>query len=689
MLGVQPLIGRVFLPETEEPGKDREVVLTHVLWQRRFAGDPSVIGRTIALDGQSYTVIGVMPPGFRFAPFWATKAEIYAPLSGALQSPSRTHQHLRVFARLKPGVSLEQARAEMATITARLEKEFPGTNREIVVASLKEVVVGDIRPAMLVLLAAVGFVLLIACANVAHMLLARAAARQKEVAIRTTLGAARSRMIRQFLTESLLLAFLGGGAGLLLAAWGVRALVALGPENIPRIESIGLDARVLVFLLGVSLLSGVAFGLVPALQASSASLSSALNESARGSTEGIRGNRLRSLLLASEFALALMLLIAAGLMIRSFLALQSIDPGLDPRNVLSLVVSVTGSAESEPQRRAAFYQELLARLRALPGVVSAGAINHLPLAGDIWNRSFFVEGRPRPRPGEGASATYRVVLPGYFRAMGIPILRGRDIAESDDRSAPGAVVVNEWLAKKWWPNEDAVGKRLTLDDPEGSWLTVVGIVKDVVRNDWAEPPGEEIYLPYLQNRRYLEDPGSLVSYMTLVVRAQGDPVALAPSIRSLVRSFDRNLPVSDVQTMEHVVAESNAQPRLYLVLLGSFAGVALVLAAVGIYGVISYSVSRRTHEIGIRMALGATRGGVLRLIVRQGMALALAGCGAGLLGALGLTHLLSGLLYGVRPTDPTTFLAVPLVLGLVALAASYLPARRVTRIEPMTALRHD
>ncbi len=689
MLGVQPLLGRMFLPDTVEPGKDREVVLTHRLWQRRFAGDPSVVGRTLTLDGQSYTVIGVMPRSFRFTPFWATKAELYAPLSEPLQSPSRTHQHLRAFARLKPGVSLGQARAEIATITARLEKEFPGTNRNVNVVPLKEVVVGDIRPALLVLLGAVGFVLLIACANVAHMLLARAAARQKEVAIRTTLGAGRSRIIRQFLTESLLLAFLGGGAGLLLAAWGVRALVALGPENIPRVESIGLDSRVLVFLLFVSIVSGVAFGLVPALQASSANLADSLKESARGSTGGIRGNRLRSLLLASEFALALMLLIGAGLMIRSFIALQSVDPGFDPKNVLSLIVSVTGSAEAEPNRRAAFYEELLNRVRGLPGVVSAGAINHLPLAGDTWNRTFFVEGRPRPRPGEGTSAVYRVVLPGYFHAMGIPVLRGRDIAESDDRSAPGAVVVNEWLAKKWWPNEDAVGKRITLDDKDWPWLTVVGVVKNAVRSDWAAPPSEEIYLPYLQNRQYLESPGSHVAYMTLVVRANGDPAALAPSVRSLVWSFNRDLPVSEVQTMEQVVAESTAQPRLYLILLGAFASVALILAAVGIYGVISYSVSRRTHEIGIRMALGATRGKVVRLVVGQGMALALAGAGVGLVGALGLTRLMSGLLYGVRPTDTVTFLAVPLVLGGVAFAASYIPARRVARTDPMAALRSE
>lgn len=687
MLGVQPMLGRLFLPEEEEPGKEGAVVLTHGLWQRRFGGDTNVLGRTVTLDGQAFTVVGVMPQGFRFAPFWATKAELFAPISYARQSTSRDGQHMRVFARLKRGVSLAQARADMAAITARLEKEFPGTNRDVVVLPLAERVVGDIRPALFVLLGAVGFVLLIACANVAHMLLARAAARQKEVAVRATLGAGRSRIIRQFLTESLLLASLGGGAGLALAVWGTRLLVALAPGRLPRVEGIGLDGRVLVYLAAVSLLTGVAFGLAPALQMSSAGLSDALKESSRGSTDGVRGRRLRGLLLSSEFALALMLLIGAGLMIRSFVGLQAVDPGFEPKNVLSMVVSVTGSAEAAPHRRAVFYPQLLEAVRQLPGVVAASGINHLPLAGDIWGWPFHVEGQAKSLPGQAPSAAYRIVMPGYFRAMGIPILRGRDVAESDTLNSPLVVVVNECLARKRWPGQDALGKRITLDDKD--WITVVGVTKNAVRSDWAAAPDDEIYLPALQNSGFLDDPGPHISYITLVVRTSGDPAALAPAVRRLVRSFDRDLPVSEVQTMEEVVAESNSGPRLYLILLGAFAAVALVLAAVGIYGVISYSVSRRTHEIGIRMALGATRGEVVRLVVSQGMVQALAGAGVGLLGALGLTRLMSDLLYGVRPTDAVTFLAVPLVLGAVAAAASYIPARRVARIDPMAALRSE
>jgi putative ABC transport system permease protein len=691
MLGIRPLTGRVFLPEEEEPGKEHEVVLSHRLWQRRYAGDPKVVGQSLLLNGEPYTVVGVMPPGFDFPPFWATGTELWVPNVLAPRAANRGGQSLRVFGRLKRGVTLDFARAEMAAITARLEKQFPGSNREVTVNSLTDTVVGDVRPALLVLLAAVAFVLLIACANVAHMLLARAASRQREVAVRAALGASRSRMIRQFLTESLVLALFGGAGGVLLALWGTKLLVSLGPAHLPRLETVALDARVLAFTLGISLLTGIAFGLAPAFKASRRDLTESLREGERGATEGSQRSRLRNVLIASEFALALVLLIGAGLMLRSFAALEAIDPGFDPRRVLTLMVSVAGTREAEPPLRAGFYRQALERIRALPGVASESAINHLPLAGDIWGWSFTIEGRPIPAPGESPGAAYRVTLPGYFKAMGIPILAGRDIAESDDLRSPGAIDVNEWLAKRYWPGENPLGKRITFDDQDKNpyWLTVVGVVKNTVRSDWAAAEEGEVYLSYLQHHKYLEDRGSHYSYLTFVVRAKVEPAALAASVRRVLASLDKSVTVSQVQTMEQVVTQATARPRFYLLLLAAFASIALVLAAVGIYGVISYSVSRRTHEIGLRMALGAGERDVLRLVVRQGMRVALAGAAAGLLGALLLTRLMSTLLYGVRSTDPATFLAVTLVLTGVAVVASYIPARRAARIDPLVALRHE
>jgi putative ABC transport system permease protein len=689
MLGVQPLLGRVFSPEEQERGKDHEVVLSYQLWQSNFAGEPGVIGRPMRLDGETYAIIGVMPRGFKFAPFWATKAGLWAPLVLGDKVTNRRQNSLRVFARLKPGVTLQSAGAEMATITSRLDQEYPGTNRNVTVLSLKEKVVGNVRPSLLLLLGAVGFVLLIACANVAHMLLARNAARQREIAVRSALGAKRSRVTRQFLTESLLLAFMGGGAGLLLALWGIRVLVALSPENIPRVETVGLDGQVLLFALAVSVLTGVIFGLAPALQASTLNLNDSLKEGERGSSEGVRRNRLRSLLVASEFGLAMVLLVGAGLMIRSFLALQTVDPGFNPHNLLSMVVSVTGSKEAGATQRPIFYQQVLQQIQRIPGVQSASAINHLPLAGDVWSFPFYVEGRPLPRPGESPTATYGVILPSYFRTMNIPILRGRDITQDDNLHSPGVIVINDWLARRYWPGEDPICKRITLDDPRNnpSWLSVIGVVKNTVRSEWTELPGEEIFLPYMQNRQYLEDPSSHFAYLTLVVRTTGDPAALVPAIRGEVRSLDKNVPISEVQTMDQVVAESTAEPRFYLLLLGAFAAVALILAAVGIYGVMSYSVSRRTHEIGIRMALGAQTSDVVKLVVGHGITLAFVGVGAGVLGALTLTRMMSGLLYGVRASDPATFVAVGLALSAVAVAASYIPARRAPKVDPMVALR--
>src|SRR6185369_4332321 len=518
-LGVQPLLGRLFVEGEDRVGAEHEVILSYKLWQRRFSSDPKIVGKTVLLDGNSYAIVGVMPRGFRFSPFWATRAEMWAPNAFGDRVYSRGNNSLRIFARLKDGVSLEQARAEIAGVTARLEHQFPGTNREVVVTPLKEKVVGKIETPLLVLLGAVGFVLLIACANVAHMLLAQAAARQKEIAVRTALGARRFRMVRQFLTENLLLASLGGGVGLLLAFWGTRALVALSPANIPRLESVAIDGRVASFLLAVTGLTSVAFGLVPALQASAVNLSDTLKEGGRGASDGIRRNRLRSFLVASEFTLALILLIGAGLMIRSFLALRAVDPGFNPHNVLSMVVSGAGSKEAEPGRRAIFYRELLEKVRALPGVESAGGINHLPLAGDMWGWPFVIEGRPKPRPGESPSAVYRIATPGYLQAMRIPLLQGRDIAGTDDVNAPGVVLINEEAARTYWPKENPIGKHIAFTNEPNPpvWLTVIGVTKDAKEGDWAVKPYPEVYLAAFQNREYLESMAGHFEYITLVV----------------------------------------------------------------------------------------------------------------------------------------------------------------------------
>jgi putative ABC transport system permease protein len=435
------------------------------------------------------------------------------------------------------------------------------------------------------------------------------------------------------------------------------------------------------------------FGLAPALHAAVGNLSGALKESGRGGTDGVRSGRVRGFLVASEFALAFMLLIGAGLMIRSFLALQALDPGFNPSHVLSMVVSVAGTNLAEPGRRENFYRQLLQQVRTVPGVVSAGAINHLPLAGDMWGTSFNIEGRPTPRPGEGPSAVYRIVMPGYFETMRLPLRRGRTIAEYDHARAPDVVIVNERAARTYWPTENPIGKRITFDDPSRAnppeWLTIIGVAANAKQGDWANDPTPEVYIAALQNRQFLSDAGSHYKYITLVVRAAGNPADLAPVIKRTVWTFDRNLPISEVVTMDRVVADATAQPRFEMLLLVVFAAVALLLAAVGIYGVMSYAVSRRTREIGIRLSLGATRAQVLRMVIRQGMTQAVAGAAAGVAGALLLTRLMSGMLFGVRPTDPLTFCAVALVLCLAAMAASCVPARNATRIEPMTALRED
>ena len=691
MLGVSPLYGRFFAASEDKTGDEHVVILSHGLWQRRFGGDPHIVGQPVALQGQPYTVVGIMPAGFQFAPFWVTKAELWVPLALGQRAASRESQSLRAFARLKPGVTLEQARSEMSTITARLEEQFPGTNRDVTVQLLKDKVVGDVRPALLVLLAAVAFVLLIACANVAHLLMARGAARQREIAVRAALGAKPWRIARQFLTESLLLALVGGGVGLLLASWSIRLLIALVPASLPRAQSIGLDAHVLLFTAAISVLTGIVFGVVPALRASSVNLRDVLQETTRSSGESLRHNRVRSALVASEFALAFLLMIGAGLMVRTFSALRAIDPGFEAHHVLSAVVSVAGSEEARPAKRLNFYQQVMQRVAALPGIESVSAINHVPLTGDTWGFPFSIQGRPPSRPGESPNALYRVIAPGYFRTMGISLLRGRDIGNADNLTAPGVVVINERLANTYWPGEDPIGKHITLDDSAKSanWLTVIGVARDAKQDSWTAAPRPEMYLPLQQSNAYRNESSSHFQYMTLVVRTTGKPAAIAADIKATVAALDKNVPVSEIETMDEAVSDLNARPRFEVLLLGSFAGLAVLLAALGVYGVMSYSVSRRTHELGVRLALGAAQNDLVWLVVREALTLALLGSLCGLLGAIALTHLMASFLYGVRPIDLPTYLAAAVAITAVGLLAGYVPARRATRVDPVTALRYE
>ena len=697
MTGVRPVLGRLLLPEEEAPSAERAAVLAWAYWQRRFGGRSDVLGERFAVDGATYRVVGVMPSGFDFPMFWATGVQIWTPLALGERATSRRGSSLRVFARLAPNVSIDAARAQMASIAAALEREFPGTNRNVTVTPLETMVVGDVRTALLVLLGAVGFVLLIACANVAHMLLARASARQREMHVRLAIGASRARLLRQLLTESLVLGLAGGAGGILLAMVGLRTFVRLSGGSIPRVGQIGLDVGMLAFAMIVSLGTGLAFGLLPALRVSRVEVADALRDAARGSTEGAHRGRLRALLVGSEIALALVLLTAAGLAMRSFMALRGIDPGFDPSGVLSATVSVRGTANEAPGRRAAFYTAALDRVRQLPGVERASFINHLPIGGDVWGFGFGVEGQPRPRPGEEPRGVYRVVFPDYFDVMRLPVLRGRAITDADRLGATPVVVVNEWFARRHWPNEDAVGKRITLDPGADAptWVTVVGVVKDAVRSDWSAPPEEEMFVAYFQTRGYLEGEGGHVAYMTLVLRVscqagqRCDPGRLTSAVRDAIASVDRAVPVTEVQTMTAVVDGATARPRLTMALLATFAGVALVLAAVGIYGVISYSVSRRTHEIGVRVALGATPVKVVGLVVGQGMLVVVCGAVAGVAGALIVTRLMTTMVYGIRVTDPLTYVSVTLLLVLVAAVASFIPARRAARIDPLVAMRQD
>lgn len=701
LLGVPALVGRALKSEDFQPGSLHVLVLSHKLWQRAFGGDPAIVGQQLMLSGESYTVIGVMPPQFQFPPFWSTRAEMWAPLDLRNRATSRGGSSLRVFARLSPGVSLTQAQAEMNATNTQLALDYPEDNAgiDIRVDPLNEKVVGNVRPALLVLAGAVGFVLLIACANVACLLLARAATRQKETAVRMALGASRWRILRQLLTESLLLSLCGAALGILLALWGVELLTTLLSGNstsfsvrLPRLSEIKIDAVTMVFTFTVSLAASVLFGLAPALGASKPDLNEVLKESGRGTTGGRR--RLREALVVIELALALVMLIGAGLLLNSFLKLQAVDPGFNPRNLLTMTTSLAGASQYGGPARERYYRELTERLTALPGVESASAINHLPLAGDRWGVPLTIEGRPLPPPGQAIVVTFRVSRPDYFRTMGIPLRAGRDFTERDTPDAPGVIILNETLARRYWPDEDPAGKRVTLDDPRDrsrapQWMTVVGVVKDVKQESWVDTPSNEIYVPFQQSRGFFAGTARHYTSMSIVVRTTVEPQSLAAAAQETVRAFDHNVAVSNVVSMEQVIADALWQPRFNLQLIGLFAGVALALAAIGLYGVMSYAVAQRTHEVGLRMALGAQRRDVIGLMVRGGMKLALLGVSLGLLASLALTRLMANLLFEVSSTDVTTFAMIAVLLILVALLACWLPARRATKVDPMVALRYE
>ena len=695
LLAVTPIQGRTFDAADFGPGKDHVIVLSYGLWQRSFGGAPGVVGQKILLDNESYTVIGIMPPRFFFAPFWVTQAEMWVPMDLASRLHLRGSQSLRVFARLKPGVALAHAQAEVDQIAHALEAAYPDTNtgRRMIVESLTEQAVGNVRPALEVLLGAVGMVLLIACANVANLALARATSRQKEIAVRLALGAQRVRIARQFLTESIVLALTGGALGLILAAWGTQALQAMiRPDagsfhsRLPRWDQIGLDTPVLVFTLGLALATGVLFGIAPALTASRGDVNDALKEGGRGSSAGGSGTRFRRTLVAAEIAIALVLLIGAGLLMRSFLGLRAIDPGFDPHNVLTMTVSVAGRPEYVGASREALYRNLVERIEAVPGVRQASVTNHLPLAGDIWGQAIAIEGRPAAPPGKEINSIYRDARPNYFSTMRARFLKGRDFNDRDTAEAPPVVIINETLAKHEFPNEDPVGKRLTLGDPlkNPRWRTIIGVIKDV-KQRWAGKPGNEFYLAFAQDPTfYLQ-----FSSMTLVVRTDIEASTLTRAVKAAVWNVDRNLPLSEVQTLDHAIGNATWQSRFSLLLVGIFSGLALALAMIGIYGVMAYEVAQRTHEIGIRMALGAARRGIVLMIARQSLTVAMIGIVCGLASAAGLVRLMRTMLYQVDVLDPVTFAGVALLVLIVATVAAVIPARSAMKVDPMIALRRE
>ncbi len=687
VLGVELLLGRAFLEDEDQPGAERVVTLGYGFWQRRFGGDRKIIGQSLNLNGEAYTVIGVLPPGFQFAPRGA--AELWIPLRPNEAQRSRRYMHwVNVVARLKPGVSQTQAQAEMQTIAQRIAQEHTDSHAgtAITLVQLNEQIVGQIRPLLLILFVAVGFVLLIACANVANLLLGRAGARQKEIAIRAALGAGRWRLIRQLLAESALLALFGGAAGLLLAQWGVEALIAAIPDNMlnamPYLRSLTIDGRTLAFTATIALLTSIVFGLAPAVQASKLDLQSALKEGGRASG-GAAHHRLRDLLVVSEIAMALVLLIGAGLLMKSLHSLLQVDPGFDPKNLLTFNISLPAAKYDQNDKVFNFHQQLINRLEALPGVKGAGTVSVIPLIGGNTTR-FYLAGQPRPAPGSETESNLRDVSANYFSVIGVPLISGRHFNERDKLNAPDVVIVNQTLARAAFPNQDAVGRQLIFTGGDPTPVQIVGVVGDEKVNGLAAKTTPVAYFPYLQ------DPAPGFS-MSIVARTDSDPSSLVTAIRNECRLLEPGMTVAQMATMEELIANSPAtfMRRYPALLIGVFAAAAALLAAVGIYGVISFAVTRQTHEIGVRMALGARKLDVIKLVMQRGMLLTLIGVGAGLVASIALTRLMTSLLFGVSATDPLTFAGVAFLLVVIAMLACYIPARRATKVDPMVALRYE
>jgi len=679
VLGSAPHRGRTFL--TEEYRTGNVVVLSYGLWQRRFGGDPAILGRKLTFDEGPFTVVGVMPPEFRFP---TRERELWAPrVESEEDLKHRGGSYIPVIARLKPGATIEDAQADMDRVAEELAREYPRTNKGVRVSMvpLAEQIVGEVRPALLLLLAAVGFVLLIGCANVAHLFLARGAERQQEFAIRKALGARPGRLLRQALTESLLLALAGAAAGLALTAWGIDAIQALDPGNVPRMEEVRVDSQVLLFTLGLTLLTALAFGIAPALQSAWLDPQRRLQEASRTATAGAGRRRARSFLVAAEVSLALVLLVGAGLLIRSFANLLSVAPGFVGDRVLALQVFV-GTSYPKPEQKAAFFQDTLSRIAALPGVTAAGAVSALPFIEssiDI-DTGFVVEGRPAPEAGEEPSAFVTIVTTDYHRALGIPLRRGRFFDARDDTSAPPVLLISETMARRYFPGEDPIGKKVTVRFGRPTAREIVGIVGDVLHAGLDTAPRPEVFIPHAQYP---------FGSMTFVVRTAGDPLAVLPAAKEAVRAVNPLQTFYKIATLQDLVSRSLASRRFLLLLLGAFASLALVLAAFGIYGVVSFTTAQRTHEIGIRMALGAEAQDIRRMIVGSGLAPTLAGVATGSLAAVALTRFLQSFLFEVSATDPLTFLIIAGLLAGVAMVAAYLPARRATRIDPIGALRWE
>ena len=694
LLGVEAAAGRTLLPEDDKPGNERVLVISYGLWQRRFGGDPNLIGQSLALNDQKYTVVGVLPSSFIF-PGAEAETEIAVPLSPGTDArrAERGSNFLRVFARLKPDAAIKQVQSEFATISSDLKQKYPDTNGKHTdprVLLLQDEIVGSYKTALLVLLAAVGLVLLIACSNLASLLMARASARRKEMAVRTALGAGRTRLIRQLLTENMLLAAAGGILGILGAWWSIDLVLRLSPSDLPRAGEINIDTRVLAFTVAVSLLAGIVFGLAPAIQATRVDLIAVLKGGTTGSTGGASSNRTRSTLVVAEIAISLVLLIGAGLLVKSFQRLQSVSPGFNAQGLLLVRLSLPQSRYSKSEDCGTFYDNLVTRVGALPSVESIGLTNVVPLSATNVRTDFTIVGRAPASPTDVPAAQNRLVSSAYFHTMGITVLKGREFAEFDTSRSQPVAVIDKAMAEQYWPAENPIGSHLKIDDGGSAAARdaeIIGVVENVKNFGLDEEPTPTIYSPFSQMPE--ASLGFFLNRMNLVVRTSSEPLSLAQSVRSAVQSIDKDVPASSARSLDQFISASVAPRRFNLLLFGVFAGIALLLSVAGVYGVISYSVSQSTREIGIRMALGARPGDVLKGVLAQGMRLVVMGVSIGIVGAFALTRVISGLLYGVSATDPATFSGVSIMLAIVALGACFVPARRATKVDPMKAIRYE